>query len=260
MLPRSGGTVVARCLGSMKNVFLLSEVHPRTDPGLTQLDPIWQAQEWFRFFPDRPDAHKAFGGDAFAKKIERVYDEVAARNGILVLRDWSHLDFTGFPHVKDPLGRLSILDALDGRFDILNAALVRHPLPQFASHRALMASGSAERAAFVDKWFTPEFFARAYLFYAQAASDIGCVRYEDFLSDPDGFMKGLCATLAIPFDPGFQDRWRDNDSVTGAVDERTDRIAATPRAPLPPDLEARLRESLDYRKTCALLDYDALSG
>lgn len=257
MLPRSGGTVIARCLGCMDNVVLLSEVHPRASEELTMLDPVWQAQAWFGFFADLPDAHRALADEPFSAKIGRISAEAMTRNSHLVLRDWTHLDFTGFPHVRDPSCRFSILDALQGAFAIRNVALVRHPLPQFRSHRALMLTGASDKSAFIDKWFTPEFFARAYLLYAREATKSGYCRYEDFLAKPERFMKALCASLDLSYDDGYRDRWRDYRTVTGAVEERTDDIRTTPRVALPAALEVRLRASADYATACALLGYDA---
>jgi hypothetical protein len=43
-MARSGGSMISKCLGSMKNVVLLSEIHPK---GIKQYNPIAQADQWF---------------------------------------------------------------------------------------------------------------------------------------------------------------------------------------------------------------------
>ena len=49
-LARAGGTLVSRCLGSMKNTVLLSEIHPL---GTRIFNPLDQAQSWYGMF--RPE-------------------------------------------------------------------------------------------------------------------------------------------------------------------------------------------------------------
>ena len=46
----------------------------------------------------------------------------------LVVRDWSHLDFTGVPFVSKPAYRLLTAEALKSRFDLRQVCTVRHPL------------------------------------------------------------------------------------------------------------------------------------
>lgn len=256
MLPRSGGTVISRCIGCMEDVYYLSEVHPRSNPDLKMLDPIWQAQSWFGFFSDFLDAPRLFARESFLQKIAAIYEEVAKRNGTLVVRDWSHLDFTAFPHVRDPRFCFSTTMTLSEQFDIRAIALVRHPKPQFRSHWRLLTDGIAnERVALVDKFFSPELFAKAYFLYAKQALNLQVFRYEDFVLDPDSFLISLCKALDISFDSGYRDRWRDYDTLTGAVEERTDGIAIVERAPLPSELESRLVNNELYRTACNLLGY-----
>jgi hypothetical protein len=46
-LARSGSTMIGRCLGCMKGVCLLSEIHPL---GARFINPFGQANEWFGLF------------------------------------------------------------------------------------------------------------------------------------------------------------------------------------------------------------------
>ena len=56
-LPRSGGTIVSKCLGAQKDVTLLSEIHPegiliskKMGVRSSFFDPIFQSQVWHNLF------------------------------------------------------------------------------------------------------------------------------------------------------------------------------------------------------------------
>ena len=48
-MARRGSTVISRCLGSMDDVVLLSEIHPY---GCSVHNPVLQATEWFQMFTE----------------------------------------------------------------------------------------------------------------------------------------------------------------------------------------------------------------
>ena len=56
-LPRSGGTIISKCLGAQKDVILLSEIHPKGTSITKKMgvnkpffDPIFQSQNWNNLF------------------------------------------------------------------------------------------------------------------------------------------------------------------------------------------------------------------
>ena len=46
-MARAGGTLISRCLGCMRNVILLSEIHPH---GAQYFNALEQAHRWFNLF------------------------------------------------------------------------------------------------------------------------------------------------------------------------------------------------------------------
>jgi hypothetical protein len=99
-MARSGGTVISRCLGCMSGVILLSEIHPL---GIRQFNPLAQAQRWFGLLSSHDLAALAARGQiGFADAIELIHRRAEECNQRLVVRDWSHLDFTGVPFVARP--------------------------------------------------------------------------------------------------------------------------------------------------------------
>jgi hypothetical protein len=206
-MARTGGTLVNRCLGSMRDILVLSEVHPR-DP---QRKIARQAAAWFQLLgeDDLPwfrEVSQQAPDKAFADIVVRLAERAEARGRHLVLRDWSHLDFLGVPFVRDPPLRLLTEDALRDRCELRQAFIVRHPLDQYASCASRPAMGPH---------LTPTRFLDAYLAFARAAADRGFQRYEDLVENPDQNLQRLCETLRIPFDPGYRERWPSYDKLTG---------------------------------------------
>ncbi len=206
-MARTGGTLVNRCLGSMRDILVLSEVHP-LDP---QRKITRQAAAWFQLLNegDKPWLRGLSARNpsaAFAEIVECLAERSTKQGRHLVLRDWSHLDFLGVPFVHRPPMQLLTERALKDRCNLRQAFLVRHPLDQYAS--------SASRPA-MGPHLTPARFLDAYLAFARVAADRGFQRYEDLVETPDQQLRELCQKLRLPFDPGYEERWQAYDKLTG---------------------------------------------
>jgi len=251
-MARTGGTLVNRCLGSMRGLLVLSEVHP-FDP---QRKLTRQAAGWFGLLSedDLPWLQAISAGDpsaAFADIVVRLAERGAAQGRHLVLRDWSHLDFLGVPFVREPPMRLSTEAALQGRCDLSQAFLVRHPLDQYAS--------SASRPGMAPH-LTPAGFLEAYRAFARVAAERGFQRYEDLVAAPDRELRRLCDRLGLPFDPGYAERWRGYDKLTGDSAGPSRGFSRQDIVPMPAlPLDVGVREALErdpaYRDCLHLLGY-----
>ncbi len=214
----------------MAGVFLLSEIHPDTDDQLDRLKPANQAAEWYNLDDDDDDDqdaredHQGPRHRSFLDIIDAINRKVTARGGVLLIRDWSHLDFTGFPHNPAPSGHSRTSEVLSERFEVVHAATVRKPLPQYVSHRALLVGSAPQHTQMIDRAFGPDRFLDAYGQFASFAHDIGFERYEDFLERPDAVLRNICERLDIPYDSGWRERWRTYDHLTGDTDGPTDGI------------------------------------
>lgn len=246
-MARSGGTVISRCLGCMSGVVLLSEIHPL---GLRQFNPLAQAQRWFGLLSSHDlGALAARGQIGFADAIELIHRRAEECNQRLVIRDWSHLDFTGVPFVARPAYRLLLAEACGKQFDLRQVCTVRHPLDQWLSLRRL--------AILQGKLVLPDFLA-GYRRFAEIASEIGFFRYEDFTAEPAPVMKALCKRLELKFDAGFRGRWHEYALVTGdmAGSRAGSAIAPLPRRPVEAALLEELSTNDDYRNSLQLLGYE----
>ncbi len=251
-MARTGGTLVNRCLGSMRNIQVLSEVHPLDPQGkLTR-----QAAGWFQLLNegDKPWLRGLSARDpvtAFAEIVERLAERSAEQGRHLVLRDWSHLDYLGVPFVHRPPMQLLTEAALRDSCDLGQAFVVRHPLDQYAS--------SASRPAMAPH-LTPDRFLYAYHAFARVAVARGFQRYEDFVEAPDRQLRELCQKLRLPFDPGYEDRWQTYDKLTGDITGPSRGFTKHGIAPMPAmRLDDATRDALcchsGYRECLDLLGY-----
>ncbi len=245
-LPRSGGTLISKCLGSMQNVVLLSEIHPDITMKLAVLK---QADQWFHLLT--PSDHEWLKKNeplAFSDRISLLARRCKKNGQTLVLRDWSHIDFIAVPFVSAPGYQLTSAKLLQGKFSVCNTAIVRHPFDQW---------GSLIKRDVMKGRLSAQEFLHGYLRFAECCVDIGFVRYEDFTDDPDTWLRVLCKRLTIPFDPGYQHRWYRYTKLTGDVQDSRGRtkIERSPQHTPDPDLLAQFTENNDYRKAISLLGY-----
>lgn len=245
-LARSGGTLISKCLGSMQNVVLLSEIHPDITMKLSVLK---QADEWFHLLtPSDREWLKKNEPLVFSDNIVLIARRCEKNGQMLVLRDWSHIDFLAVPFVSVPGYQLTLAKLLQGKFSVCNTAIVRHPFDQW---------GSLIKRDVMKGQLSVQDFLHGYLRFAQCCVDIGFIRYEDFADDPDCWLRVLCKRLAIPFDPGYRQRWHQYTRLTGDVQDSVGRtkIERSPQRTPDPDLLAQFTENSDYRKAISLLGY-----
>jgi hypothetical protein len=244
-LARSGGTLVCKCIGSMSDVILLSEIHPL---GIHIFNPIAQAHYWYNLV-NREDFFGKQSMD-FVEAIQLIERKCAENSKYLVIRDWAHLDFIGLPFLKQPTNRLLLADKLTRDFEIVQIALVRHPIDQWLSSRILYAFQNVS----LDK------FLRGYLEFAKQIQPFGFIRYEDFTKEPEKEMRVLCEKLEITFDKDFILKWASNNNITGDTGKKSrgsvlNKIVVLPRQAVERDLLRKFRENKDYRIALELLAY-----
>ncbi len=248
-MARSGGTIISRCLGCMKGIVLLSEIHPYGYQNQL-INPLAQAHEWFKLLKPEDIARvKNNQPLPFVDVIELIKQRCDEQNLTLVIRDWSHIDFTGWPHNNKPAYKLTTAKSLASRFTIVRTATVRHPIDQWLSFR--------ESQSWTGTEFSLDKFLYGYRKFAEVAVKMGYERYEDFTDKPEMVLEKLCNKLRIPYDPCFKDNWGSYQSITTATRDRDGGfvISKRPRR----EVEAELIESFtgnkDYQVAINLLGY-----
>jgi hypothetical protein len=213
-LPQSGGTVIAKCLGSMRGIALLSEVHPAQGAVINreQYDPLFQARNWFPEIDGHVAAEIEAGAPASGQArwlhvVREVERRVATGGRRLLVRDWTHWDF----NVKKEreTRRLRTRHLLARVFTPRGAVVLRDPGQHFASlsNRPEMSRLSLRR------------FLESFIDFVHEARylDLPVLRYEDFCISPDSFLENLCGLLGCPFDPAYHDNWQGFAKLTGNV-------------------------------------------
>jgi hypothetical protein len=243
-LARSGGTLISRCIASMGGVVLLSEIHPL---GVRRFDPLRQAHAWYGLLTTADLERVRRERLAFTDAIGLIAERCADRGLSLVLRDWSHLDYTGVPFVK-PSWRSQMAHTLARDFELVRTSTVRHPLDQWLS--------LSTKPAFVGR-LDPEQYLCGVERFALEARATGFSRYEDFTHDPDPVLQSICAALDIGFDPAYRERWAYYSNVTGDVapGRAGQVIEALPRQAVDPAVERRIQALPPYRRILELLGY-----
>lgn len=249
-LARTGGTLISKCIGSMDDVVLLSEVHPAN---LAVTNPMRQAVEWFGLVSaSQLSAWKMRKGPSFEQFVWACHDGAARQKKTLVIRDWTHMDFHAFPFGEPGMGN-GLSEALGGLFEIVETCTVRHPLDQYLSLKGTALRDSIPMGLYLDGCAA----------FAEVAVEGGFVRYEDFTSDPDGKLGVLCERLDIEFDAGYADRWSSYTHITGDTVKTTggrgyERVEIRPmkRREVDADLLAEFRGNPSYVKACELLGYE----
>ncbi len=248
-LARSGGTMLTRCLGCMDKIIVLSEVHPAA---LRHTNPVWQAHEWFGLISPGERAAFERPGASFVEFITLAEQRARHKGKRLVLRDWAHIDYIGFPYAP-PTGRATLLETLAPGFEVHQAVTVRHPLDQWLSLNTLDV---------IRGRLTPEAYLAGVRTFAEQVAGGPFTRFEDFTRQPMIEARTLCDRLGVPFDPAFMTRWHAYEKVTGDRKEHASRASGrkqiTPleRRPVEPALLETFRASEDYRVSCERLGYE----
>lgn len=261
-LGRSGGTLIAKCLATMDSAVLLSEVHPygkvileRSDPHISQYLPMVQAHDWFNLV-SQDEAERSKKGEGkspsedFAAEIAVIDARCRAQGKSLILRDFNNLDFVGIKRRAVRPYRFTTVEALKTHFHPLRFFTVRHPADQWVSLSKLFPED-----------ITPALdrFLLGFRKFSEHAAKVGFVRYEDFSHDPEAALRRICASLALPYDPGWQQRWAAYRNITGDTRARSGESAILParKNTLDSDLRCRLEANVDYRVSLELLEYQA---
>jgi protein O-GlcNAc transferase len=256
-MARSGGTIIARCLGSMQRVTLLSEVSPVPYRAITpatigsclQFHPIVQAYKWHELFTvEEAEMLSVQTSLDYATLIELVHQRCAERGQTLLLRDWSHADFTAHPPFPEPTYKLSIVEALQDRFHIRHTASVRHPIDQWLSLR---------RLAVIDGHVSLKQFLSGYRRFAEKCVEMEFVRYDDLVNSPTTEIQKLCDRLDLRYDPNFETEWVNYSKVTGDMNQNRAETAIKklPRRDFEIELLQQCESSADYWKSLELLGF-----
>ncbi|MCG8651095.1 MAG: tetratricopeptide repeat protein, partial [Pirellulales bacterium] len=231
----------------MRRIVLLSEINPAS---VNLFNPLTQARDWYQLVSDAEVEQRTSAESFdFPAAIKLIADRCAeSERGELVLRDWSHIDYIGFPFVKQPILDFGLRSQLKGiAKNLYSVATVRHPIEQYLSMRRLSALN--------DNW-DEERLWRGIRLFSEAIQSMPWVRFEDFLLDPSGVLEKICDWMKVPFDSGYVNRWHDYHNISGDNFKRSLTIIEPQRRKfVPEDTWKRLAGNQDFFSVMELLGY-----
>lgn len=242
--PRSGGTLLARVLGTAENVIMASEINtaigatPDHQAALPEVALKQQMAKWY-------------GIDLAASSLEGVVTELIEHCGRqgreFVFRDWTYIDY--YPNRWNgghPTYQMTTFNFLDRILSLNTFALVRDAIDVFLSFSRDL-----------------EEFSRHYLIYVQSLErlKIPIIRYEDLAEDADAvfarFRREFGMTLPIEVES-----YTRNSRVTGDIQQSktsrgilANRIERLPRKWVPSYVRRQINACSRIRRANEILGY-----
>ena len=188
----TGGTLIARCVAAMANVWLLNEINPHARENYAR---SFRPSDVIALLKQnaRP-ASEELRTLIFLAEIGAIQDECYETGRALVLRDHSHGHFLmGDLDPKQP----SLKEILQTSFNVLPLVTLRDPIDSYLSmckqhwHKQFYPSTFSE-------------YSRRYKVFLESYSKAPVVHYEEFTVNPDETMRTICRLLDLDFFEGFE--------------------------------------------------------
>jgi hypothetical protein len=182
---RSGGTLLNRILGSLKDVIVLSEVNP-----WGSFKPMLeQAQEWFRLI--NAEEKRGLESRTFAQQIGELQKRATGQGKKIIIRDWSTANFMkGLVRDRKPSYRLETMIELGRSFSLKPLVLMRDPYSTWKSNIENFGQ-------YFD--LSPQKFFCEYGKYLASVEALPRIKLEEFTSFPANYMEWICEYWNLPY-------------------------------------------------------------
>lgn len=240
----SGGSLLSKCLSSLPNVFLLSEVHPLSQnhmvgkPRYLPSDITSLAR--YARIPDVDELAEKL----FIRNILETESFLSLRGGILLLREHTHIDFCLGGTIKP---ESTVENCLKEYFEIKHLVTVRNPIDSYYS---LVANDWLQ--------FSPptfdEYCKRFYNFITRYPKE-NIIRYEDFVRHQDKYMIEMCEILDLPFDERYSEIF-DIAVMTGDSGRKSGDIEIRERRPMEESFLSEVKCSESFKLISEILNYE----
>lgn len=239
----TGGTLMSKCLAALPETYLLSEINPfaGTPVRFNPMDPLQQAVAQYQ-------GSLGFTaqdlGESFLRRVMTVDRKVGEVGGHLVLRDHSHSDWL----VPNPRMMCAMNEVLRNYYEVRPIVTLRNPVETYTS---MTKYGWERGVGNFDEYCRRlglflDYFGGAPVFH-----------YEDFVAAPESVLQEMAKALELPYDAGWQKRYRDitltGDSGRGRQEEA---IAPLPMREVSRAFRDEVLASPHYRTLCERLGYE----
>src|ERR1022692_5628 len=241
----TGGTLISKCIATMPNVQLLSEVDPLSSPLEQPSKPRFAATDMVTLMRQSTRGVKReLIIELFLNNLELIYANTIKLGQRLILRDHAHSHFCFGSEIPE---RPSLSAMVSSRFAIRSVVTVRHAISSFFS---LEANGWVHFSP-----FTFDEYCKRYLTFLRTYNGVPTIKYEDFIDTPHEVMRKICFLLDIPYLDNFADLFS-VFALTGESGRSGDFIQHQPRRTVDNRLEMEMNQSRHYRILRARLEYD----
>ncbi|MEM1088751.1 MAG: sulfotransferase family protein [Pseudomonadota bacterium] len=240
----TGGTLIAKCIASMPNTGVLSEVEPHSRQTISGGGLFHPTDLLALLRVGTYQSTSQLESAVFLNGLETIYKDSQAKGLRLVLRDHAHGKFCFGELVSD---HPSLLELLRSRFEVRSVVTVRHPLDSYLS---LLSN----------QWLhfqpsTLEEYSKRYLQFLQLHEGLPVCRYEELVRAPHETMMIVCDSLDLPFSETFEHTFNVH-RLSGDSGRSSGTITMRPRRETPEDLADEKSESASYRSLCGKLGYE----
>lgn len=244
----TGGTLFSKCIASMPNVQLLSEVNPFSQSTAASQSGAFVPTDMINLLRQSSRGEDdAMIAEIFRAEIKAVYKNCINKGLRLVLRDHSHSHYC----VGNNISIYPTLhQLLAGDHELRSIVTVRHPMESWVSLGK-------------NNWIswqpaTISEYAERYLKFLDAHRELPIFRYEDFVLDPKNVMNRICLALELPFNEEFGGLFQ-IFKLSGDSGRSGTRIE--PRSKRLPDdnIKEQARASVSYQELCERLGYGDLN-
>ena len=241
----TGGTLIAKCIASMPNTQLLSEVEPHSPIPQTRRSKFAPTDVIGLLRNSSRGSDSELESKIFMAALEPLYEDCARKGLRLVMRDHAHSTYCTGPSV---LESPNLRQLLSERYAVRSVVTVRHPLDSWLSLKH-------------NEWvhFEPgtlDEYAARYLRFIADHEGLEIFRYEDFVDAPEQELEKICAALDIPYREGFQDLLPVH-RFSGDSGRSSDFIGPRHRRTVPESVAEDARDSQSYKRICSRLGYDS---
>ncbi|NOZ34219.1 MAG: hypothetical protein GXO80_02850 [Chlorobi bacterium] len=199
---RSGGTLLNKCLASLPDVVMLSEVNPLgggsgSNPKVSTSTIKDQLKAWYSI---------DIKSNTFKGQIQELHNYCEQNNKNLIIRDWSFVNFSKFEkyNQNSPPNKFLILEELKD-FDLKIFGFIRDSIDVWLSRG----------------YYNVDEFYGEYVNYIDELIKVGCpiFKYEDFVKHPQEQLKKIGEEVGVAFSNIF-DTCLDYDKLNGDVQNK----------------------------------------
>ena len=241
---RSGATLLNRCLGSLSNVVIMSEVNPlgggwgeKKEKSPTTIKT--QAKQWYNI---------SLKSNGFCEEALELASICKKQKKHLIIRDWSYVNFV--PHEYNnfnPPNRLLSYEQLKGKCHLVAFAFIRDSIDVWISRN------------------TPPVkeFYKQYSKYIDEIlkNNIKIFKYENFCQNPDLEMKEICRYIGIEYSSAYKN-YNKFTNVNGDIQNgcksrgiKQQKISLLPRKEIPFNKIKEINTCLEMKRVNSLLGY-----